>query len=155
MELFEIIPILSLLAIGIGILIFLGTRDPKLQKRPLKEVPAGENKKIKINTNKMLDPHFGIFESFDYNGTKILNTDGIFTIIDGSKPEVYDSLEKIPSKYRKMMLEIDNCKSQPVKGKYYLENLNGKYFVRFPDGRKKKYKAYADIPDRIKKVMVS
>jgi len=154
MELHEIIPILLLLLSGIAVLIFLGTRETQRKKRPVTKTVTSEPAIIKEKSTKGLGPGFGIFESFDYNGTKILNTDGVFTILDGGRPQVYDSLEKIPSKYRKMMLEIDDCKSQPVQGKYFLENLNGKYFVRFPDGRKKKYKAYADIPDRIKKVMV-
>ncbi|MES0490047.1 MAG: hypothetical protein ABUK01_08655 [Leptospirales bacterium] len=157
MELFEFIPVLFLLLLGAGLLVYLGTQKSHPKKPQVKTVKPEEPQMKKIQTQNLkevLNSDFGVFESFDYHGTKILNTDGVYTVIDGHKPEVYSSLQTLPSRYRKMMIEIDDCKTQPVKGKYYLENLNGKYFVRFPDGRKKKYKTYADIPDRIKKVMV-
>lgn len=146
MQLAQVIALFFVAATLIGFIIYLATRK---RRAPAKRASAPEKK-----TKKGEKAEVSIFESFDYNGIKILHTDGVYTILEGDgKPKVYPGAQYLPPKYRKMILEIDGHKTGERKGKYYLENVNGKFMVRFPDGRSKKYKRYEDIPERIRKLI--
>ncbi len=145
MELAQVILLFALSATLTAFLIYLATRRRTPKRKKSRKVETKPKKK---------EPEVSVFESFDYNGIKILHTDGVYTILEGDgKPKVFPGAEYLPPKYRKMILEIDGHKTGQKKGKYYLENVNGRYMVRFPDGRSKKYRKYEDIPDHIKKMI--
>jgi len=95
-----------------------------------------------------------IYETFNYLGTKIYNNDGLYTVVEKDKSKNYSSIETLPIKYRKMIVDLDKQKYNSNPNNYYLENLNGKYYVRFPNGKRKTFKKYEDIPDKIKKMLV-
>lgn len=101
-----------------------------------------ENKNSKTN----------ILEVFDYNGIKIMHENGIYTVNTGGEIEVYGSWQTLPSRYQRMVKEMDHRATGEKKaGKYYMEILNGVYYVIFPDGKKHKYKHFEDIPEKIRK----
>ncbi|XDD50435.1 hypothetical protein AB3N59_01070 [Leptospira sp. WS92.C1] len=93
-----------------------------------------------------------ILEVFDYNGIKIMHENGIYTVNTGGEIEVYGSWETLPSRYQRMVKEMDHRATGEKKaGKYYMEILNGVYYVIFPDGKKHKYKHFEEIPEKIRK----
>ncbi|ABJ74941.1 hypothetical protein [Leptospira borgpetersenii] len=102
----------------------------------------GENKNPKTN----------VLEVFDYNGIKIMHENGIYTVNTGGEIEVYGSWQTLPSRYQRMVKEMDHRATGEKKaGKYYMEILNGIYYVIFPDGKKHKYRHFEDIPEKIRK----
>ena len=126
-----------------------GQKQNRSRKKPVKPKKKIETKK---ETTEEKLPQ--IYESFDYLGTKIYNNDGLYTVIDEGKSKNYSSIETLPIKYRKMIVDLDHQKYTATENNYYLENLNGKYYVRFPNGKRKTFKKYEDIPDKIKKMLV-
>ncbi|AXX14361.1 MULTISPECIES: hypothetical protein [Leptospira] len=103
---------------------------------------SGENKNPKTN----------VLEVFDYNGIKIMHENGIYTVNTGGEIEVYGSWQTLPSRYQRMVKEMDHRATGEKKaGKYYMEILNGIYYVIFPDGKKHKYRHFEDIPEKIRK----
>ncbi|AAN51280.1 hypothetical protein ACO2J1_04255 [Leptospira interrogans] len=93
-----------------------------------------------------------VLEVFDYNGIKIMHENGIYTVNTGGEIEVYGSWQALPSRYQRMVKEMDHRATGEKKaGKYYMEILNGVYYVIFPDGKKHKYKRFEDIPEKIRK----
>ncbi|EMM74235.1 hypothetical protein [Leptospira weilii] len=102
----------------------------------------GENKNSKTN----------VLEVFDYNGIKIMHENGIYTVNTGGEIEVYGSWRTLPSRYQRMVKEMDHRATGEKKaGKYYMEILNGVYYVIFPDGKKHKYRHFEDIPEKVRK----
>ncbi|EMY14093.1 hypothetical protein LEP1GSC043_1384 [Leptospira weilii str. Ecochallenge] len=101
-----------------------------------------ENKNSKTN----------VLEVFDYNGIKIMHENGIYTVNTGGEIEVYGSWRTLPSRYQRMVKEMDHRATGEKKaGKYYMEILNGVYYVIFPDGKKHKYRHFEDIPEKVRK----
>lgn len=87
---------------------------------------SGENKNSKTN----------VLEVFDYNGIKIMHENGIYTVNTGGEIEVYSSWQTLPSRYQRMVKEMDHrATGEKKSGKYYMEILNGVYYVIFPDGK--------------------
>lgn len=77
-----------------------------------------------------------VLEVFDYNGIKIMHENGIYTVNTGGEIEVYGSWQTLPSRYQRMVKEMDHRATGEKKaGKYYMEILNGIYYVIFPDGK--------------------
>jgi len=91
-------------------------------------------------------------EIFDYKGTRIFHIDGTYTVIDGGVSRNYYGHERLPALYRRMILELDGH-AMKEKNSYFLEQKEGKYLVRFPDGSKKKYSSYKAIPEDVKIAM--
>ena len=91
------------------------------------------------------------YESFDINGTKILRIDGVYTVFEEGGPKVYQGPQQLPAHYRELLLDMQNRRNSSDSSDYFLENDNGNYFVRFPNGKKRKYKNYESIPEDIKK----
>ncbi|ASV13061.1 hypothetical protein [Leptospira santarosai] len=99
-----------------------------------------------------ITPKTNVLEVFDYNGIKIMHENGIYTVNTGGEIEVYGSWQTLPSRYQRMVKEMDHRATGEKKaGKYYMEILNGIYYVIFPDGKKHKYKHFEDIPEKIRK----
>ncbi|TGN06458.1 hypothetical protein [Leptospira ilyithenensis] len=97
------------------------------------------------------DPSLKAMEVFDYNGTKILHQDGNYTVNDKGVVTNYSNWNLLPKKYQSMVKELDN-RSLGEKGEdYFLEILNGFYYVSLPGGKKKRYDTIADIPPNIRK----
>ncbi|MDH4263877.1 MAG: hypothetical protein OEV78_12620 [Spirochaetia bacterium] len=111
-------------------------------------------KKEKI-INFKKEPAISVFEKFDYLGTKIYNNDGKYTVVEDDVYRNFNSINELPSRYQKMVLEMQTQKFDGRKDSYYMENKNGTYYIVFPDGSKKNYKNYNDIPEKIKKIMSS
>ena len=79
-----------------------------------------------------------VLEVFDYNGVKILHEDGLWTVNDTGMIQVYKDWVQIPPKYQKMVKELDNRSiHNKKKPDYFLEILNGFYYVSMPGGKKK------------------
>lgn len=92
-------------------------------------------------------------EVFDYNGVKILHEDGLWTVNDNGV-RVYKDWSDVPPKYQKMVKELDNRSlGNQKKADYFLEILNGFYYVSMPGGKKKKYNKFTDIPEDIRKFL--
>ncbi|WP_411824092.1 hypothetical protein [Leptospira sp. 'Mane'] len=120
--------------------------SPKKEKTDEKEDPS-TSKKDKSKPDQPLK----VMEIFDYNGTKILHQDGTYTVNDKGVVTNYSNWNLLPKKYQSMVKELDN-RSLGEKGEdYFLEILNGFYYVSLPGGKKKRYDSIADIPPNIRK----
>ncbi|MCC5813566.1 MAG: hypothetical protein JJT78_02315 [Leptospira sp.] len=94
-----------------------------------------------------------VMEVFDYNGVRILHEDGLWTVNDGGV-RVFKDWSDVPPKYQKMVKELDNRSlGNQKKPDYFLEILNGFYYVSMPGGKKKKYNKFTDIPEDIRKFL--
>lgn len=116
---------------------------------PKEETASAQNRSDSRDSK---NPKTNILEVFDYNGIKIMHENGIYTVNTGGEIEVYGSWQTLPSRYQRMVKEMDHRATGEKKaGKYYMEILNGVYYVIFPDGKKQKYKHFEDIPEKIRK----
>lgn len=118
-----------------------GTDDPSNSS-------TGKSKK---DSKSAKDSNLKVMEIFDYNGTKILHQDGAYTVNDQGVVTNYMNWNLLPSKYQKMVKELDN-RSLGEKGEdYFLEMINGFYYVSLPGGKKKRYDSIQSIPADIRK----
>lgn len=112
---------------------------------------SGKNNGLSINSKKSKDPSLQVMEVFDYNGTKILHQDGAYTVNDKGVVTNYMNWNLLPVKYQLMVKELDK-RSLGEKGQdYFLEMINGFYYVSLPGGKKKRYDSIKDIPPDIRK----
>ncbi|MBM9577534.1 hypothetical protein JWG45_10250 [Leptospira sp. 201903070] len=117
-----------------------------------KDQEEGSSVSNRSDTRDSKNPKTNILEVFDYNGIKIMHENGIYTVNTGGEIEVYASWQTLPSRYQRMVKEMDHRATGEKKaGKYYMEILNGVYYVIFPDGKKQKYKHFEEIPEKIRK----
>ncbi|PJZ46213.1 hypothetical protein [Leptospira brenneri] len=116
------------------------------------EDPSNTNSgKPKKDPKSTKDNNLKVMEIFDYNGIKILHQDGAYTVNDQGVVSNYMNWNLLPSKYQKMVKELDN-RSLGEKGEdYFLEMINGFYYVSLPGGKKKKYDSIQSIPADIRK----
>ncbi|XDD42946.1 hypothetical protein AB3N58_00850 [Leptospira sp. WS60.C2] len=111
----------------------------------------GKDTKPKKDSKSPKDNNLKVMEIFDYNGTKILHQDGAYTVNDQGVVTNYMNWNLLPSKYQKMVKELDN-RSLGEKGEdYFLEMINGFYYVSLPGGKKKRYDSIQSIPADIRK----
>ncbi|MCU0825549.1 MAG: hypothetical protein MUF77_13010 [Leptospira sp.] len=118
-----------------------------------KEDPSKSDKNQSSKNQKKSgsDPNLQVMEIFDYNGTKILHQDGAYTVNDKGVVTNYMNWNLLPPKYQLMVKELDK-RSLGEKGQdYFLEMINGFYFVSLPGGKKKRYDSIQDIPPEIRK----
>lgn len=107
--------------------------------------------KTKKDPKSSKDNNLKVMEIFDYNGTKILHQDGAYTVNDQGVVTNYMNWNLLPTKYQKMVKELDN-RSLGEKGEdYFLEMINGFYYVSLPGGKKKRYDSIQSIPADIRK----
>lgn len=64
-----------------------------------------------------------VLEVFDYNGIKIMHENGIYTVNTGGEIEVYGSWQALPSRYQRMVKEMDHRAT----GEKKQENIIWKY----------------------------
>ncbi|EQA44101.1 hypothetical protein LEP1GSC050_3154 [Leptospira broomii serovar Hurstbridge str. 5399] len=103
---------------------------------------------------KKKEPKVNVLEVFDYNGIKIMHENGLYTVNHAGEIQVYGSWAELPSRYQAMVKEMDkSALGQKKQGNYYMEILNGTYYVIFPDGKKHKYPKFEDIPEKIRKAL--
>lgn len=110
--------------------------------------PFGES----MESNRNPDTPKNVLEVFEYYGTKILHENGVYTVNHNGKVNVFTSWQQVPIQFQKMVKELDE-RSLAKKGKedYFLEILNGFYYVTEPGGKKKSFRRYEDIPPEIRK----
>lgn len=90
-------------------------------------------------------------EVFDYNGIKILHEKGVWTVNERGAIQIFKDWNELPPRYQKMVKELDNRSLQNQKQEgYFVEMINGYYYVSEPGGRKKKYKSFDEIPAKIR-----
>ncbi len=152
----EILLFASLALAGLFLLVFgkLRKKDTptnsksKSGKEDSTQVNSGKSKK---DSKQSKDNNLKVMEVFDYNGTKILHQDGAYTVNDQGVVTNYMNWNLLPSKYQKMVKELDN-RSLGEKGEdYFLEMINGFYYVSLPGGKKKRYDSIQSIPADIRK----
>lgn len=121
-------------------------RQNFLKSIKIKTEPPQNKKKEKLS----------IVEMFDYLGTKILQEDGKYTVNENGIVKSFPSWEKLPQKYQKMVHELDK-RSNPTQNKnpddFFMEVINGVYYVTMPNGKKKKYNSLKEIPIRLRKLI--
>jgi len=147
LQITEIILYISLL-VAFLVLILLYLRAGGKKKRILtKENPQEEN-----SSKPKSEP--SILEIFDYLGTKIVHENGTYTVNHKGKVSFYKSWAEVPIQFQKMVKELDDRSGQAKKNDdYFLEVINGVYYLTMPDGKIKKYKRLTDVPAYIRKAV--
>lgn len=143
----QVTEIYMLVALFIAFLCFfviLVIRFPGLQKVVQKKESIDEG----------IKPTPNIMEVFDYLGTKIIHENGSYTVNHKGRVGYYKNWDDLPLEYKKMVKELDS-RSQETKGgdDYFLEILNGMYYLTMPGGKKKKYNSLSEIPTHIRKAL--
>ncbi|MCB1179141.1 MAG: hypothetical protein KDK36_16265 [Leptospiraceae bacterium] len=133
-----LIAIVSLFLLIIGSGKNIKINKPKKEKKP-------KEKKDKNDTD--------VLEVFDYLGIKIIHENGKYTVNNKGKLKTYNSWIELPPNYQKMVKELDNRSLQKKSGDYFLETINGVYYLTYPNGKRKKYKRLSDIPANIRKAV--
>lgn len=118
-----------------------------IKKNPTNQAkPKEEKKKNKKESN--------VVEVFDYLGTKIIHDNGHYTVNHQGLVQNYSSWLDMPEQFKKMVKEIDKRSlGSKSNNDYFLEIINGAYYVTTPGGKKRKYRSMKDIPEHIRKVV--
>ncbi|PKA17851.1 hypothetical protein [Leptospira haakeii] len=142
---------------GLSYLYILLTRNRRQDSKSIVQynIPSEEPASFDPNEKpKKKEPKVNVLEVFDYNGIKIMHENGMYTVNHAGEIQVYGSWQELPSRYQAMVKEMDKSSiGQKKKGNYYMEVLNGTYYVIFPDGKKHKYPKFEDIPEKIRKAL--
>ncbi|MCE9499725.1 MAG: hypothetical protein K8R21_04390 [Leptospira sp.] len=95
-----------------------------------------------------------VIELFDYFGTKILHENGKYTVNFNGVVTVYKNWNQVPPKFQAMVKELDKRSEKEKTGNdYFLEIINGIYYVTLPGGKKKKFNSLKEIPVRIRRMI--
>ena len=141
----QITEIYMLLAVLISFLSFFAIlvfRYPTLENS--KEAPKEEILKTPGN----------ILEVFDYLGTKIVHENGTYTVNHKGKVGYFKTWDALPLEFKKMVKELDNRSQEKKSGEdYFLEIVNGLYYLTMPGGKKKQYNNLNEIPPHIRKAL--
>jgi|GEM_PF-1074059 len=126
-------------------------RKPKKIKTKDESLPS--ETLLSKKKEKSKKPNIKVTEIFDYNGIKILHEEGNYLVNDRGVIYNYSTWESLPKRYQSMVLELDQ-RSQGAKGEdYFLEMINGYYYISEPNGKKKRYDSKAEIPAKIRKAV--
>ena len=99
-------------------------------------------------------PENSVIELFDYFGTKILHENGKYTVNFKGVVTVYKNWKEVPNKFQMMVKELDRRSEEEKTGNdYFIEVINGKYFVTLPGGKRKQFNNLKDIPVRIRRMI--
>ncbi|TGN20463.1 hypothetical protein [Leptospira idonii] len=143
--------LLLLLILAGGFLLLFGLLKRKHNPIASKTSGSKNDPSSKEGKGKSKDPALQVMEIFDYNGTKILHQDGAYTVNDKGVVTNYSNWNLLPRNYQAMVKELDK-RSLGEKGQdYFLEMINGFYYVSQPGGKKKRYDSISDIPPDIRK----
>jgi hypothetical protein len=118
-----------------------------------KSKPNSSSKSNKNTSSPTQKNEAEVLEVFDYLGTKIIHENGTYTVNQKGKITTYKSWAELPVQFQKMVKELDNRSLQKKSGDYFLETINGIYYLTFPDGKRKKYKSLSEIPAHIRKAI--
>jgi hypothetical protein len=95
-----------------------------------------------------------ILEVFDYLGTKIIHENGTYTVNHKGRIGFYKTWEDLPTEFKKMVKELDSRSLEEKSGEdYFLEIINGLYYLTMPGGKKKKFNSLNEIPPDIRKTL--
>jgi hypothetical protein len=95
-----------------------------------------------------------ILEVFDYLGTKIIHENGTYTVNHKGRIGFYKTWDALPTEYKKMVKELDSRSLEEKSGEdYFLEIINGLYYLTMPGGKKKKFNSLSEIPPDIRKAL--
>ena len=146
LQLTEITLYISLF-VAFVVLILLYLRSGSKRKKIVQQVESGtDSSKPKTEQS--------ILEIFDYLGTKIVHENGTYTVNHKGKVSFYKSWSEVPIQFQKMVKELDNRSGLAKKNDdYFLEVINGIYYLAMPDGTIKKYKRLTDVPAYIRKAV--
>ncbi len=146
LQLTEITLYISLF-VAFVVLILLYLRSGSKRKKIVQQVESGtDSSKPKTEQS--------ILEIFDYLGTKIVHENGTYTVNHKGKVSFYKSWSEVPIQFQKMVKELDNRSGLAKKNDdYFLEVINGIYYLTMPDGTIKKYKRLTDVPAYIRKAV--
>lgn len=135
------------LFVAFVVLILLYLRSGSKRKKIIQKVETQtSNQKAKSEPS--------ILEIFDYLGTKIVHENGTYTVNHKGKVTFYKSWQEVPIQFQKMVKELDNRSGLSQKNDdYFLEVINGIYYLTMPDGTIKKYKRLTDVPEYIRKAV--
>lgn len=99
-------------------------------------------------------PEPNIMEVFDYLGTKIIHENGSYTVNQKGRVGFYKTWDDLPMEYKKMVKELDSRSQETKTGDdYFLEIVNGLYYLTMPGGKKQKYNSLSEIPSHIRKAL--
>lgn len=142
----EIILYISLV-VSVIILILFYFRSSRRRKKVIRPIQPEDN-------NNKPQKEQSILEIFDYLGTKIVHENGTYTVNHKGKVSFYKSWELVPKEFQKMVKELDNRSGLAQKNDdYFLEVINGIYYLTMPDGSIKKYNRLSDVPAYIRKAV--
>jgi hypothetical protein len=131
----------SVLIVFLCFLYLLLFKAPKILKSHKKEDPAPA-------------PPQKILEVFDYLGTKIIHENGTYTVNHKGRIGFYKTWDNLPTEYKKMVKELDSRSLEEKSGEdYFLEIINGLYYLTMPGGKKKKFNSLNEIPPDIRKAL--
>ncbi len=154
---FELLILAALTVSGLSYLYILLTRNRKSGPKSMVQYNMKQEESASFDPNlqpKKKEPKVNVLEVFDYNGIKIMHENGLYTVNHAGEIQVYASWQTLPPRYQAMVKEMDKSSlGQKKKGNYYMEVLNGTYYVVFPDGKKHKYPKFEDIPEKIRKAL--
>jgi hypothetical protein len=146
LQLTEIMLYISLF-IAFVVLVLFYLRSGRKQKRIIQTVDPGDNAYKPKQAQSIL-------EIFDYLGTKIVHENGTYTVNHKGKVSFFKSWELVPIQFQKMVKELDNRSGLAKKNDdYFLEVINGIYYLTMPDGSIKKYNRLTDVPAYIRKAV--
>ncbi len=135
------------LFIAFVILVLFYLRSGNKKKRIIQTSESGDNASKPKQEQSIL-------EIFDYLGTKIVHENGTYTVNHKGKVSFFKSWELVPIQFQKMVKELDNRSGLAKKNDdYFLEVINGIYYLTMPDGSIKKYNRLTDVPAYIRKAV--
>ncbi|HMV41058.1 MAG TPA: hypothetical protein PK079_02490 [Leptospiraceae bacterium] len=135
------------LVIAVIILILFYFRSSRKRKKIFRPITTEDN-------SPKPQKEQSILEIFDYLGTKIVHENGTYTVNHKGKVSFYKSWELVPKEFQKMVKELDNRSGLAKKNDdYFLEVINGIYYLTMPDGSIKKYNRLSDVPAYIRKAV--
>lgn len=92
-------------------------------------------------------------EIFDYGNIKIMNDNGIYTVNNNGVIMTYKSWRYLPLQFQKMVKQVDSGTLAKSKFGYFIDNINGVYYLTMPNGKKKKYNNLDEVPQNIRKLL--
>lgn len=139
---------LLLFILAIILYIFRSNRNTLLGKS--KRMLQLEDKR---KTRKKINDYM-VTEIFDYKGTKILHDKGKYIVNHKGKVSSYDNWQSLPRQFQLMVKELDKRSvEQKKKDDYFMEIINGSYYITTPRGKKKRYDSFNDIPNHVREIL--
>ena len=146
----------------LALLVFIGIVILYLFRARSGQSSAGKLSKDKLlqledkrNGNKKVNDYM-VTEIFDYKGTKILHDKGKYIVNHKGRVSTYESWQSLPRQFQLMVKELDKRSQQnkaQKKDDYFMEIINGSYYITTPKGKKKRYDRFNDIPNHVRELL--